>query len=127
RMNASVLDKAQVSGIAHGVVTRGPNHILAASLLDPRFADDEDFPNRWRPIHRDASGKTNLGKPHSYAGLGGYCQAVELDEPRGALFIECHLVIDEPHGWFNGANLLRSKLPIVMQDNVRTLRRKLAK
>jgi len=127
RMDASVLDKVRVAGIAHGVVTRGRNHILAASLLDPRFADDQDFPNQWRPIHRDTSGKTSLGKPHSYAGLGGYCQAVELHEPRGALFIECHLVIDEPHGWFNGANLLRSKLPIVMQDNVRTLRRKLAR
>ncbi len=30
------------------------------------------------------------------------------------------------HGWFHGANLLRSKLPIVAQDVVRKLRRKMA-
>ena len=127
RIEAPLLDKVQISGVGHGVTTRGSISILAASLLDPRFADDQDYPNRWRPIVRDASGKTSLGKPAPYVGFGGYCQAVALKEPQGGLFIECHMAINEPHGWFNGTNLLRSKLPVLMQDNVRTLRRKLAK
>lgn len=127
RMKAELLNKVQISGIAHGMVTHGEHHVLAASLLGSDFRDDPDYPNQWRPIGRQPSGKSELGKPRPYAGLGGYCHAVELREPKGALFIECHLVIDEPHGWFNGANLLRSKMPILMQDNVRTLRRKLAR
>jgi hypothetical protein len=126
RTNAPLLDKVQISGIGHGVTTRTTS-ILAASLLDPRFADDPKYPNRWRPILREASGKARLGDAHPYAGFGGYCQVVALAEPKGALFFECHLAINEPHGWFNGENLLRSKLPILMNDNVRTLRRKLAK
>lgn len=127
RMQAELLDKVEISGISHGTVTHGRHHVLAASLLDPKFRDDPDHPNRWRPILRAASGKAEVGKPHPYAGLGGYCHAVELSEPAGALFIECHLLINEPHAWFNGANLLSSKIPILMQDNVRTLRRKLAR
>ena len=125
--DAPILDKVQVSGIGHGVTTRASNGILAASLLDPRFADDAKYPNRWRPVVREQSGKTRLGEPHPYAGFGGYCQVAALHEPKGALFVECHMAINEPHAWFNGANLLGSKLPIVIRDNVRTLRRKLAK
>jgi hypothetical protein len=125
--DAPLLDKVQISGIGHGVTTRTSNSILAASLLDPHFVDDAKYPNRWRPILREPSGKTRLGEPHPYVGFGGYCQVVALKEPKGGLFFECHMAINEPHGWFNGENLLRSKLPIVMNDNVRTLRRKLAK
>ena len=32
-------------------------------------------------------------------------------------------VFAEPTGWFEGANLLRSKLPLVVQNNVRNMRR----
>lgn len=128
RTDAPLLDKVQISGIGHGVTTRGSKSILAASVLDPRFTDDAKYSNRWRPIVREPSGKTKLGDSHhAYAGFGGYCQVVELQEPKGALFFEIHIAINEPHAWFNGENLLRSKLPILMNDNVRTLRRKLAK
>ena len=37
-----------------------------------------------------------------------------------------HAVFDEPAGWFNGANLFRSKLPILLQDKVRSVRRRLS-
>jgi hypothetical protein len=36
------------------------------------------------------------------------------------------MIFDEPNGWFGGANLLRSKLPLVIQDEVRNFRRRLA-
>lgn len=125
--DAPLLDKVRISGIGHGVTTRTSTSILAASVLDPRFVDDAKYPNRWRPLQRETSGKTRLGEAHPYAGFGGYCQVVALEEPKGGLFFECHMAINEPHGWFNGENLLRSKLPILINDNVRTLRRKLAK
>jgi hypothetical protein len=126
-IKSPLLDKVLIEGIGHGVTTRGVNSTLAASLLDPRFIDDPKYPNRWRPLARGTSGRKEEGDAHRYSGFGGYCQVVELKEPRGALFVECHMAINEPHGWFNGTNLLRSKLPVLMQDNVRTLRRKLAR
>lgn len=122
-----LLNKVQIAGIVHSVATRDENSTLAASLLDPRFSDDAKFPNRWRPYETSPSGKKTLGKAHPYAGFGGYCQVVELAKPKGALFIECHMAINEPHGWFKGAGYLKSKLPALMQDNVRTIRRKLLK
>lgn len=124
-VTSPLLDKVQIDGIGHGVTTQDKTSTLAASLLDPRFIDDDKFPNRWRPYETSSGGKKALGKAHPYAGFGGYCQVVELAKPKGALFIECHLAINEPHGWFKGAGYLRSKLPALMQDNVRTLRRKL--
>ena len=48
-------------------------------------------------------------------------------EPTGALFVEQHIIFAEPTGWFDGANLLRSKLPNVVQNAVRTTRREWAK
>lgn len=126
-ISSPLLDKVLIEGIGHGVTTRRSTSTLAASLLDPRFTDDAKYPNRWRPLARGASGRKEEGKAHPYAGFGGYCQVVELKEPPGALFVECHMAINEPHGWFNGTNLLRSKLPVLMQDNVRTLRRKLSR
>lgn len=126
RIELPVLDKVQISGIIHAATTRGDGVAVASALLDSDLADDAEYPARWRPILRGGSGKTTLGEPRAYAGLGGYCQVTELQQPAGAMFIECHLIFDEPHDWFNGTNLLRSKLPLVVQDSVRTFRRKLA-
>jgi len=50
-----------------------------------------------------------------------------LAEPAGALFVEQHIVFAEPTGWFGGANLLRSKLPPVVQYAIRTTRQEWAK
>jgi hypothetical protein len=35
------------------------------------------------------------------------------------------VAFDEPTGWFNGANLLRSKLSVLVQDSVRKFRREI--
>lgn len=125
--SSPLLNKVLIDGIVHGATTRDTSSTLAASLLDPQFIDDAQFPNRWRPYETSPAGKKTLGKAHPYAGFGGYCQVVELAKPAGALFIECHMAINEPHGWFKGAGYLKSKLPALMQDNVRTIRRKLLK
>ena len=60
-------------------------------------------------------------------GAGMYFKITKLAAPEGALFIEQHVMFAEPAGWFGGANLLRSKLPIAVQDNVRTMRREFQK
>lgn len=121
-----VLQRVRLSGMGQSETTRGPRSVVAAVRLDPRFIDDADYPAQWRPLKRDAAGKAVIGDAQPYTGFAGYCQATELAEPKGALFVECHIVFDEPHGWFNGTNLLRAKLPLLLQDNVRTFRRKLA-
>jgi len=54
-------------------------------------------------------------------------KVTKLAEPAGALFVEQHLIFAEPVDWFDGANLLRSKLPLVVQDRVRSIRRQWAK
>jgi hypothetical protein len=96
---------------------------LAASILDRRFMKDAEFPNLWRPIARDDEGRRRLGQPQPYFGFGGYAKVTRLIEPPGALFVEYHAAFAEPQGWFDGTNLLRSKLPILAQMIVRQLRR----
>jgi hypothetical protein len=95
--------------------------------LDPRFAADGEFPNRWRSIDRLADEAEKLGPPRPYAGFGGYVRVTELREPAGALFVELHTAFQEPAEWFDGHNVLRSKLPLVTRENVRTFRRALAR
>ncbi|HEX5446247.1 MAG TPA: hypothetical protein VFW87_20640 [Pirellulales bacterium] len=125
RIELPVLDKVQVSGIVHAATTQSRRSAVAAVLLDPTLTDDAEYPARWQSLGRGESGEPKLGEPQAYTGLAAYCRVCELQEPAGALWIECHLVFDEPHDWFNGANLLRSKLPLVVQDSVRSFRRKL--
>ena len=42
------------------------------------------------------------------------------------LFVEAHFVFTEPHDWFEGAPVLRSKISLIAQDRIRKLRRELA-
>lgn len=122
-----ILERVRLQGVGRTVREKTDEAMLATWMLDERFRDDEQLPSRWRPIERDAAGRDVLGEPTPYSGAGGYIRVTKLQSPAGALFVECHAAFDEPHGWFDGRNLLRSKLPLVVQDNVRSFRRKLAK
>lgn len=124
---ANLLDRVQLSTTHRVVVTRGQESVLAAGIIDPAFDDDAEYPNQWRPVERDRQGRFHLGDARPYRAAGFYAKATPLEEPAGALFIEYHQVFGEPAGWFGGANLLRSKLPLMVQDGVRKLRRRLAK
>lgn len=126
-VDAPILERVQLQGVGIGVKQKSADSLLGAWMLDDRFVDDAQYPNRWRPILRDQAGRETLGNPTPYSGLGGYIKITWLHEPQGAVLVECHAAFDEPHGWFEGKNLLRSKLPLVVQDNVRDFRRKLAK
>lgn len=117
------LDRVSVNVTTRNEQQETADSILVASLMDPRFDEDPQFPNRWRAITRDGGGRRALGPAQSYRGLGSYLKTTRLVEPQGALLVEYHLAFSEPKEWFNGANLLRSKLPIVAQNAVRSLRR----
>ena len=123
----TLLDKVRISATTQNVKTQTGDSVTVASVFDSKFDQDAEYPNTWRPITIDDAGHRQVGAPQPYAGLGSYIKVTRLAEPTGALFIEYHVVFAEPQGWFHGANLLRSKLPIVAQDMVRTLRRYLEK
>jgi hypothetical protein len=120
-----VLERVELRASLHTVVTRQADSLLAATRVDPRFATDADFPNQWRKITVDEEGQRKLGPPCPYSGAGGYMKITRLHEPKGALFVEYHLVYTEPKGWFNGADPLTTKVPAIVQSEVRTFRQEL--
>jgi hypothetical protein len=120
-----VLERVEVTAALHTVVTRQPDSLLAATEIDPRFTGDADFPNQWRKITFDDEGRRQLGPARPYTGAGGYLKITRLHEPAGALFVECHMVYNEPKGWFSGADPLTTKLPAIIQSEVRTFRQEL--
>jgi hypothetical protein len=122
-----VLDRVELSAALHSIVTRQPDSVLAATRIDPRFAKDAAFLNQWRKITINEDGQRELGPAQPYSGAGGYLKITSLHEPKGGLFIEYHLVYTEPKGWFNGADPLTTKVPAIIQSEVRTFRQELNK
>ena len=121
-----LLDRVFVSGVIHRFQTTAPNSALFSSVLDPRFDSDGEFPNQWQSLIESETGDVILAQAKPYAGFGGYIKATKLVDPDGAILIEGHAIFNEPTGWFRGANLLKSKLPIMIQHEIRGLRRQLA-
>jgi hypothetical protein len=122
----SLFDQVEVSATRYSVVARGKNNLLVAGRIDPRFNSDKDYPNQWRPILRDAAANVSLGPPQPYAGAGAYANVVRLVEPADAIFVEGHIVFEEPYGWFEGGNELRSKAPAMIRQRVKVFRAKFA-
>jgi hypothetical protein len=121
------LDKVEISATGRSFWSRTDDSAVVAARLDPAFTNDAEFPNQWRSLTRNADGKLEPGEAHPYEGAAYYVKVTKLAEPKGALFVEGHVVFAEPVKWFDGANLLRSKLPPVIQGQVRSFRRELAK
>jgi hypothetical protein len=121
----SLFDRVQISATRFSVLTKGKDFVLAAGKIDPRFDKDSDYPNQWRPLLRDARAEIKPGPAHPYSNAGGYAKITRLKEPADAVFIEFHLVYEEPYGWFDGITLVKQKIPVMVQEKVRTFRRKL--
>ena len=77
----------------------------------------ESFDNRWQSMDDRAEGGP-------YSGMRGWLTATALGKMDGVL-VEARFVIHEPAEWFAGDNYLRSKLPLVLQEAARDLRRRL--
>lgn len=119
------LDRVQISAPGRSYWTETTDSLLIASKLDPRFVGDKDVPNEWRSVKKNEDGQIELGPPHPYEGAGYYVKITRLSQPKGALLVEGHLIFLEPQGWFQGQDLLRSKLPLVVTDQVRATRREI--
>lgn len=120
------LDRVRLRAAGRAVWSRTPDSLLIASEIDPRFNGDKEFPNQWQSLMKDG-GEVKVGPASPWSGAGFYLKITKLHEPAGALFVEQHIVFAEPTGWFEGANLLRSKLPPAVQVIVRNMRREWAK
>lgn len=115
------LEKAHLKGVGHAMWSRNGDSVVAAAEIDPRFVDDKQYPNQWQSIKKEG-GQVKLGDPVKWTGAAMYLKITKLSEPAGAVFVEQHIIFAEPTGWFDGQNLLRSKLPPAVQSNVRTMR-----
>jgi hypothetical protein len=122
-VESTLLNKVRLRLTTQNLKSESADSILIASVVDPKFVNDPEYPNDWRPIAADESGRRQIGAPQPYAGLASYVKGTQLSDPAGAVFIEYHVAFAEPQGWFHGTNLLRSKLPLVVQNMVRKLRR----
>ncbi len=120
-----IWDRLIVSTTSHVEVTKGEDTMLMAAMLDSRFENDEEYPAQWQPIHRDSVGHLEYGEPQPYCRGGFYFQLTELQEPEGAVLVEYHQLFEEPHDWFGGANLLRSKLPLFVPVGIQYFREQL--
>jgi hypothetical protein len=116
------LEKVRIQGVGRVVWTKNAESVVVASVIDPRFAGDAEFPNQWRGVVK-ADGEVKITDPQPYGGAGFFLKITKLAEPAGAMFFELHVVFAEPTGWFDGAPLLRAKLPIAVQSTVRAMRR----
>ena len=120
------LEKVRLGGAGHAMWSRNGESVVASAEIDPRFLNDKDYPNQWRSITKPG-GQVKAGDANPWSGAAMYFKITKLAEPAGALFVEQHIVFAEPTGWFDGANLLRSKLPVAVQENVRTMRKEFQK
>jgi hypothetical protein len=120
---ATILERVELHQTLRCVLSRTTESVVIASLIDRRFDGDKEFPNLYHRLIRDDNGDTTKGPAKPYAGAGGYMKATQLAQPKGAILVEYHSIYSEPRDWFNGANLLQSKLPILLQSRVRELRR----
>lgn len=125
-VTSTLLGKVRVRVTTENIKSETKDSIVVASVTDPRFLRDAQYPNSWQSLTVDDAGHRQLGPPEPYVGLGSYVKGTQLSDPAGAIFIEYHVAFVEPQGWFHGTNLLRSKLPIVAQEMVRKFRRSMA-
>ncbi len=119
---------------ARGMRTSTTDSVLVDFVLDPRFVDDKQYPNQWQSGHQDKLGNTvydpaqavfrrrRLHEGHKAAGPARFAK---MSPER--VFIEYHLVFDEPNGWFGGGNNLIAKLPNRFEADVRKFREDLKK
>ncbi|HMO37330.1 MAG TPA: hypothetical protein PKA06_14930, partial [Gemmatales bacterium] len=121
-----LMDRVLLEGTMQTMWTRNSHSLILAGQLDPQFTSHAQYPNRWRLLQRDAEGKLQpLPASQPYEAVGYYFKFTNLAGMEDALLVEAHLLFAEPAAWFDGANLLRSKLPMVLQTKIRAFRRDL--
>ena len=122
-IHGRLLDRIAFDVTNRVVATRTHDSVVLASRTDPAFDKAGRSPNGWKAIGK-GSGKEAAGSG-AYRGGVSYAKISRLAFREGALLVEMHGAFLEPHGWFRGAPILRSKFGVVAQDQIRKLRREL--
>lgn len=124
-VHGRLLDRIVFDATSRAQATRTDESIVVAARTDPAFdrAEAGDATNGWRSI---SGGKSkSVGERKPYRGGISYTRISRLAFQPGALLVEIHAAFVEPHEWFQGAPILRSKFSVVAQDQIRRLRREL--
>lgn len=121
-VDGRLLDRIEIGATSEVVASRTAESLVIASRTDRGFDGAGPFANRWRALRPD-----DAGPARPYDGGTSYAKICRLSQPEGALLVEVHAAFIEPHDWFQGAPILRSKFAPVAQDQIRRLRRELTK
>jgi hypothetical protein len=127
RIHAKLLDRIDFEVTNHVVTTLSPESIVIASETDPAFANAGSLSNGWKSFTASGASQSESSARQPYSGGISYAKISRVAFRPTALFVEMHVAFVEPDGWFQGAPILRSKFGLVAQDQIRTLRRELAK
>ncbi len=126
-LEIALLNKVLLSAVLRSERVENGDCDWIAWKIDERFTRREPphprYRNEWRELRRDELGREVLGPAVPYAGAAGYLLVTPVEGVDGASLIEAEIVLHEPPEWFSGSNLLRSKLPLMIQESARKLRR----
>jgi hypothetical protein len=123
-IHGRLLDRTEFDVTNRVMATRTKESIIVATRTDPAFDKPGPYANGWKPI-RGGGGQDAAGASKPYQGGINYAKISHLAFRPGALLVEMHGAFVEPHDWFQGAPILRSKFSVVAQDQIRRLRREL--
>lgn len=128
-IHAKLLDRIDFETTNHVMGSQSAESIVIASATDPAFGNAGEISNGWKPMSKSGASANEGATParQRYAGGISYAKISRVAFKPGALFVEMHVAFVEPDGWFQGAPILRSKFSVAAQDQIRTLRRELAK
>jgi len=126
-VHSRLLDRIEFDVMNHGAVSQSPDSIVVASRTDPAFEKTKSDANNWRAVAATGGANALGSGTQPYPGGISYAKISRCSLKPGALVVEMHVAFVEPDGWFQGAPILRSKFGVIAQDQIRTLRRELAK
>jgi hypothetical protein len=122
-MGVSLFDKVRLSLVTQARTFRTPESLV---LVNRIHSEITELPSTWSSIMINADDQVSLGTAQPYSLGASYAKITELKFEPGAMLVELHALFVEPQEWFNGRNMLRSKLPPLVQDGLRKFRRRLA-
>jgi hypothetical protein len=125
-IHGRLLDRIEFDVTNQVMASQSSESVVIASRTDPAFPKAGPLANGWRTIG-SSTGVETKGALEPYAGGISYAKISRLAPRPGALLVEMHGAFVEPQEWFQGAPILRSKFSVVAQDQIRSLRRELAR
>ncbi len=127
----ALLNRIQVQGVISAQRRESADGIEVAWAFDQRFDAIPGLRAVATRLSANALGGRVQEPEETYAGAAGIIVARQFpSDATGAaakpiVVVESRLVFAEPADWFGAGNLLRAKIPLMTQEGVRSLRRRL--